>query len=635
LAEQDPRANIWDDTDVQARLAALGIQTPQSTEAEPADSTQDTAPDDEDYYALPDADGDRPQGVAEDFGTTAAVLGGAALGAKLGKTVGIYRDAKQKEKAGLAKPRTGMERLKGSWKGLSHPQYDDDGEVHKINHKYQFEEGDFGDFDEPDADYKDEIASLENQIRHTTDSYARSALVKQLSNLKDRYGVAESLDDYRKQVSSQGFADSPVERTSARQRANQRHQEYLDKLHADRIDAPARASITRTGPDAHDDDKEFNRMRQLASDEDWTNTYDMMRDRINRHQSSTQRDVDPEQLKKITDIKYTPIREDEVAGIDPDAQCRTCGTAYKDHFRFDPNGKILSSLIRHPTMKDDFPGMDGMSMGKSTRPSLQQAAMAKPTPTLKAGGVDAKGRTQQQWIQAVKAKFPDARIMQSKMIDGPCQAVLSDGRKLSWNKVEQTVAENTELTTMLKYAGVPLKESVLTDSTGHTFDHIVQRFRREIADFEAGAELDNDLFDALYDYYFDDMPYGVKKARTGDPYEWVSERLADQLGITESNSGMIMPEADPIATVEAMPDLSAPVMKCSCNMTTEGDYCPEHGLAECSIYEMGTVAGGMAPVIGKAPQDPINYNAAITGAYYESKSDTALLARIKSLALLK
>jgi len=197
------------------------------------------------------------------------------------------------------------------------------------------------------------------------------------------------------------------------------------------------------------------------------------------------------------------------------------------------------------------------------------------------------------------------------------------------------MAENTELNAMLKYAGVPLRESVLTDSTGHTLEHILQRFSREVADFEKGADLDQDLFDALYDYYFDDMPYGVKKARTGDPYEWVSERLADELGIVESNSGMIMPEGNPIATVEAMTDLSAPVVEGSCNMTTEGEYCPEHGLAECGMYEMGTVAGSMAPVIGESPQDPINYNAAITGAYYESKSDTALLARIKSLALLK
>jgi hypothetical protein len=188
---------------------------------------------------------------------------------------------------------------------------------------------------------------------------------------------------------------------------------------------------------------------------------------------------------------------------------------------------------------------------------------------------------------------------------------------------------------MLKYAGVVVKESVLTDSTGHTLEHILKRFSREVADFEAGGEITDDLYHALYDYYFDDMPYGVKKARDGDPYEWVSQRLHDDLGLNESNSGMIMPEGNPIATVEAMPELSNPVVEGSCNMTMEGEYCPEHGLAECGMYEMGTVAGSMAPVIGEAPQDPINYNGAITGAYYESKSDTALLARIKSLALLK
>ena len=250
-------------------------------------------------------------------------------------------------------------------------------------------------------------------------------------------------------------------------------------------------------------------------------------------------------------------------------------------------------------------------------------------------------------------------------------------------------------------------------------------------------------------------------------------------GLDESNSGMIMPEADPIATVEAMPDLSAPVLEGTCNATMEGEYCPEHGLMECGgMYEtmdeamfpgsaigdklrgmksaigqtagdalkgamivapgagagasagaaLGAGAGSalFAPALGagalggaaaalggfltykglnylaqklfgtkeealafadahlkaagsgqpqfefqgktypvkiKSPQeaqqllgkirdlqsqlgedqvfdkpkhdDPINYNAAITGAYYESKSDTALLARIKSLALLR
>jgi len=56
-------------------------------------------------------------------------------------------------------------------------------------------------------------------------------------------------------------------------------------------------------------------------------------------------------------------------------------------------------------------------------------------------GVDAKGRTQSQWMKLVKAKFPNAKMQQAKMPDGPCQAILPDGRKLFWNKVKQGVAE--------------------------------------------------------------------------------------------------------------------------------------------------------------------------------------------------
>ena len=79
--------------------------------------------------------------------------------------------------------------------------------------------------------------------------------------------------------------------------------------------------------------------------------------------------------------------------------------------------------------------------GKPLPQSLQQKLDGKPN-TGRA--VDAKGRTQQQWVKLVKAKFPDAKIMQSKMIDGPSFAMLSDGRKLSWNKVEQVVAEKID-----------------------------------------------------------------------------------------------------------------------------------------------------------------------------------------------
>jgi len=47
--------------------------------------------------------------------------------------------------------------------------------------------------------------------------------------------------------------------------------------------------------------------------------------------------------------------------------------------------------------------------------------------------VDSKGRTQREWINLIRSKFPEAKIVQSKMIDGPVHAVLPDGRKTSWS----------------------------------------------------------------------------------------------------------------------------------------------------------------------------------------------------------
>jgi hypothetical protein len=206
---------------------------------------------------------------------------------------------------------------------------------------------------------------------------------------------------------------------------------------------------------------------------------------------------------------------------------------------------------------------------------------------------------------------------------------------------QQPVAEGDNLATfestldtMRKAAGVPIlkaallsaggaafdkfTESRLMDSAGETLEHILNRFKHEVKNFEANGDLDDDLYHALYDYYSDngEMPYGTMKARTGDPYNWISDRLADELGVAESNSGMIMPEADVLNTFEVMSGFDAPaVHEGSCNSTMEGEYCPEHGLAECGgMYEMGTVAGGMAPVIGEGD---------------------AVLARIKSLALIK
>jgi hypothetical protein len=76
-----------------------------------------------------------------------------------------------------------------------------------------------------------------------------------------------------------------------------------------------------------------------------------------------------------------------------------------------------------------------------------------------------------------------------------------------------------------------LSEGRMIDESGETLEHVLDRFRHEVRNFEQGGDLDQDLYDALYDYWSNtgDMPYGVQKARTGDPMEWVASNLESHL----------------------------------------------------------------------------------------------------------
>ncbi len=162
---------------------------------------------------------------------------------------------------------------------------------------------------------------------------------------------------------------------------------------------------------------------------------------------------------------------------------------------------------------------------------------------------------------------------------------------------QQQPAVAEDFNRMLKLAGLPVNESMILDESGETLQHILDRFKFEVKQFQKGGDLDDDLYEALFDYYSNagEIPYGIAKARTGDPYEWVSQRLDQELG----GLGMrTMHEADPVATFEA--DSAAVFGEGSgCNNTMEGEYCPEHGLMECGTMEEsmgGTVAGAVAPV---------------------------------------
>ena len=94
---------------------------------------------------------------------------------------------------------------------------------------------------------------------------------------------------------------------------------------------------------------------------------------------------------------------------------------------------------------------------------------------------------------------------------------------------------------------------LMLDEGGHTLSHVVNRFKHEVKKFLNGEEMSDNLYDALYDYYLDsgEMPYGVAKAREGDPYAWISDRFYNDIeGIVN-----VKQPVDEVAHSTAMKDL--------------------------------------------------------------------------------
>ena len=164
------------------------------------------------------------------------------------------------------------------------------------------------------------------------------------------------------------------------------------------------------------------------------------------------------------------------------------------------------------------------------------------------------------------------------------------------------IRESESLNAIRKAAGLPVVESVLTDSTGHTLDHILKSFGREVRDFKESGDLNHKLYQALKAYYHEDMPYDIKNDADGqDSYKWIADRLSTELGVNEGAAvdAYMAGKSPALAHFADQLDKSEEKPLAECNMTMEGEYCPEHGLMECGgMYEMGTVAGSMAPVMG-------------------------------------
>lgn len=67
---------------------------------------------------------------------------------------------------------------------------------------------------------------------------------------------------------------------------------------------------------------------------------------------------------------------------------------------------------------------------------------------------------------------------------------------------------------------------------------VLGKMANDVNQFKQSGELSDNLYNALFDLWMDEMPYGTAKARSGDPYEWITQRLDQEVGMSEGSSSM-------------------------------------------------------------------------------------------------
>ena len=87
-------------------------------------------------------------------------------------------------------------------------------------------------------------------------------------------------------------------------------------------------------------------------------------------------------------------------------------------------------------------------------------------------------------------------------------------------------------------------DSGLTEdsSANSEIESILKKYPYEARQFREFGELDdNEMYQELFDHYLNsgEMPYGVAKARTGDPVQWVADRLEKDIGLDDADAGYI------------------------------------------------------------------------------------------------
>ena len=153
-------------------------------------------------------------------------------------------------------------------------------------------------------------------------------------------------------------------------------------------------------------------------------------------------------------------------------------------------------------------------------PQFKSKVVADKKKQSKAGYVKHKGK-----IEEVSSMGMNKYGLAAKNVDGKFYSY-KDGKETGvFDSMEELKKHQLEL-----IQDKPVDEAF--NSERDEVKAILDKYGIKNAD---DVELGSDVYDELFGYYMDsgEMPYGVMKARTGMPDEWIADRL-DDLGLVES-----------------------------------------------------------------------------------------------------
>jgi hypothetical protein len=165
------------------------------------------------------------------------------------------------------------------------------------------------------------------------------------------------------------------------------------------------------------------------------------------------------------------------------------------------------------------------------------------------------GKVEESWDEEMHTAKKDKGMFKGKS-KSEIGSALSKNKKTAENDRKKGKAEPESLKKKIKQEEFALRaknnfgkvsESIeLREGAGLSFEHLLKQHHADVDVFIETGELTDALFDVLYEYYFDEMPYGVAKARTGDPHAWIADKFHEQLE-REGLVGQEQPVEAPLA----------------------------------------------------------------------------------------